>query len=90
MIVETDCLAAAQMIIQRDTNRSPRAALVGEIKTVLVEVGEHAISHVVRSRNKVAHALAHMGQVEKRSSVWLRSNLGEIDIFCNADCNDPT
>ncbi|KAI4996770.1 hypothetical protein ZWY2020_052112 [Hordeum vulgare] len=64
MIIETDCLVAAQMIVQNETNRSTCATQVVEIKRTLEEVGEHAISHLVRSRNKALHGLARMGHVE--------------------------
>ncbi|KAE8783980.1 hypothetical protein D1007_42536 [Hordeum vulgare] len=43
MIMETDCLEAAQMIIQEETNRSPCSALVMQIKRGLdvAVLGEH-------------------------------------------------
>ncbi|KAE8783638.1 calcium-dependent protein kinase [Hordeum vulgare] len=71
MIIETDCLTAARMIIQDGMNRSPCATMVTQIQWNLEEVGEHVISHVVRSRNKTADALAHIGHVKQRTAVWL-------------------
>uniref|UniRef100_A0A8I6XQQ1 RNase H type-1 domain-containing protein n=1 Tax=Hordeum vulgare subsp. vulgare TaxID=112509 RepID=A0A8I6XQQ1_HORVV len=70
MIIETDCLTAAQMITQDGMNRSPCATMVTQIQRNLEEVGEHVISHVVRSRNKTADALVHIGHVKQRTAVW--------------------
>ncbi|XBH67571.1 hypothetical protein VPH35_095933 [Triticum aestivum] len=90
MIVETDCLMVVQMLLESDTNRSPCATYVHEIKRLLGQVGEHVISHVVRSRNTVAHARAHLGQAGQRTAVWFHSTPREIDILCKADRIDPT
>ncbi|KAE8786576.1 hypothetical protein D1007_39556 [Hordeum vulgare] len=88
MIIETDCLTAARMIIQDGMNRSPCATMVTEIQRNLEEVGEHVISHVVRSRNKIADALAHIGHVKQRTTVWLRGIPEEVDTICKKDSFD--
>ncbi|KAI5013888.1 hypothetical protein ZWY2020_051963 [Hordeum vulgare] len=43
MIIETDCLTAARMIIQDGMNRSPCATMVTQIQRTLEEVGEHVM-----------------------------------------------
>ncbi|KAI4970906.1 hypothetical protein ZWY2020_001820 [Hordeum vulgare] len=88
MIIETDYLTAARMITQDGLNRSPCATMVIQIQRNLDEVGEHVISHVVRSRNKIADALAHFGHHKQRTAVWLRSTPEELDIICKKDFFD--
>uniref|UniRef100_A0A8I7BGW3 RNase H type-1 domain-containing protein n=1 Tax=Hordeum vulgare subsp. vulgare TaxID=112509 RepID=A0A8I7BGW3_HORVV len=88
MIIETDCLTAARMIIQDGMNKSPCATMVTQIQRTLEEVGEHVISHVVRSRNKTADALAHTGHVKQRTAIWLRGIPEEVDTLCKKDSFD--
>lgn len=87
-ILETDSLIAATMIKELDHNRSPVAAMIGEIKRLLSLGREHVISHVNRSRNKVSHTLAHLGHSVPRTAVWLRNGPDEIGTLCQQDCND--
>ena len=87
-ILETDCLTAANMIRDVDTNRSPVAALIGEIKHLLSLGREHVIAHVSRNKNKTSHALAQMGISELRTAVWLRHGADEIGALCHQDCNN--
>ena len=87
-ILETDSTTAANMIMETDQNRSPVAALVGEIKRLLSIGPEHVISHVSRSRNKVSHMLAQMGLSIPHTAVWLRNRPDEIGTLCQQDCNE--
>ena len=76
------------MINEPDQNRSPVAALIGEIKRLLSLGREHVVLHVSRSRNKVSHTLAYLGHSIPRSAVWLRNGPDEIGNLCQQDCND--
>ena len=87
-ILETDSITTANMIVDSDQNRSPVAALVGEIKMLLSVAPEHVISHVSRSRNKVSNMLAQMGLSIPRTAVWLWNRPDEIGTLCQQDCNE--
>ncbi|KAI4973135.1 hypothetical protein ZWY2020_028843 [Hordeum vulgare] len=85
MIVELDCSCAVQMIVEEGIDRSPHATLVMQLKQALGEIGEHVISHVVRSRNALTDALARLGRINHRTAVWLRGILEEVDTLCKED-----
>ncbi|KAE8770517.1 hypothetical protein D1007_57718 [Hordeum vulgare] len=85
MIVELDCSCAVQMIVEEGIDRSPHATLVMQLKQALGEIGEHVISHVVRSRNALADALARLGRINHRTAVWLRGIPEEVDTLCKED-----
>lgn len=85
--LETDCSAAANMISEVVTNRSPVAVMVGDIRQLLAN-REHKISLIRREQNKASHALAQMGRSRPRTAVWLGSVLEEIDVLCRQECND--
>ena len=86
--LETDSLVAANMIKETEQNRSPVAAIVGEIKWLLALGRQHVVTHACRSKNKVAHALAQMGRSEPRTAVWIRHGPDAIGALCQQDCND--
>ncbi|KAI5018987.1 hypothetical protein ZWY2020_043875 [Hordeum vulgare] len=85
MIIELDCSCAVQMIVEEGIDRSPHATLVMQLKQALGEIGEHVISHVVRSRNALADALARLGRINHRTAVWLRGIPEEVDTLCKHD-----
>uniref|UniRef100_A0A8I7BE80 RNase H type-1 domain-containing protein n=1 Tax=Hordeum vulgare subsp. vulgare TaxID=112509 RepID=A0A8I7BE80_HORVV len=85
MIVELDCSCAVQMIVEEGIDRSPHATLVMQLNQALGEIGEHVISHVVRSRNALADALARLGRINQRTAIWLRGIPVEVDTLCKED-----
>lgn len=60
-ILETNCMVAANMIMQTEQDLSPDAATVEEIKHLLFMNREHVISLVRHHSNSVAHSLAQLG-----------------------------
>ena len=86
LIVETDCSVAMRMIMDTEANRSPVAAMVGDIRQLLAS-RPHKIMLIKQEQNKVSHALAQMGRLLPKTAVWLRSAPDEVDILCQQDCN---
>jgi hypothetical protein len=70
VVLETDCLGAAAKLRSKDVDRSIHGPLVEEIKSMLKDFADHAIRHVRRSGNKVAHCLARYGCENKCCKEW--------------------
>ncbi|XBH66566.1 hypothetical protein VPH35_095041 [Triticum aestivum] len=87
-ILKTNCAVAANMIRDDGVNRSPVAAKVVEIKALLQSGREHAISHVFRGQNIVAHALSQLiRRINTRTAAWIRHGPDVIRKLCQDDCN---
>ena len=86
-VIETDSQVAVNMIMQPETDRSPTAAILGEIKSLLKQGREYSVVHVNRSCNNVAHRLAQIGHHHVRTAVWLRSGPNEIELVHRYDCS---
>lgn len=67
-IADTDSQVSVNMIKQMESDRSPSAAIVGEIKSLLAQGREYSVVHVCRGCNNVAHRLAQIGHHHMHTS----------------------
>jgi hypothetical protein len=57
-VLETDCLSAISKLRSQELDRSVHGPLVEEVKEMLGTFDDHAIRHIKRTGNEVAHRLA--------------------------------
>ena len=85
LIVETDCSRAAHIIRDTEANRSPVAAMVGDIKQLLPG-WPHEITLIKQEHGD----LAQMGRLLPKTAVWLRSIPDEVGFLFQQDCNNDS
>ena len=74
---------ASQTGLQPETDRSPKAAIMGEIKSLLKQGREYSVVHVNCSCNNVAHRLAQIGH----HHMHRQFGPNEIGLLHEHDCN---
>lgn len=87
LIIELDCKAGVDALMDSSVNRSSLASWVEETKRVLHGIRGHSFSHVQRSANSAAHYLAHRGRTTQRTMVWLGSGPDDLCHICENECN---
>ena len=68
--VETDCINLVHALKSRHAFASQVGFLQQDCKEILNELPEFCISYVIRSSNKVAHALARAAPSSSNRGLW--------------------
>ena len=85
MVLETDCAMVAAKLKNTDQDRSVDWSLVREAQIAMEELNSLDIVKIGRSKNNVAHELAHFAIRSGRSEVFLASF---SEFVLSLTCND--
>ena len=88
-ILETDCIAAANLLHRPSHQRSPSTFIVQEIAEAARSLPSFQVKHIKRKQNSVAHELAQLANRLYHSAVWRNRCPVCVEHLVAQDCN-PT
>lgn len=84
--IESDCLEAVTMVNKKIGDCS-RLSFVRDKIHELMKRRITCIAHTRHCQNVGSQYLSSFGRVHVRTTVWLGSDPGDVDLHCQYDCN---
>jgi hypothetical protein len=84
--IETDCAEVAALIMEQTPNTSVFAFTISTVRELLRE-RESSLVMISREVNGLAHELAKIGRVQRRTEFWLSGFPQQVSEVVASDCN---